>query len=280
MHYTPSFPLTKWSAVLAKYTNPSYNPFQIFTERRVVTCSADSGTLVVWSDLDRVEWKQASTTFKHTETLLGRIYRRFLAKPSERLHPEDQRVDEIGSQLTIICIPVQDSEGLIEVQEADVVEVRPNDPLYLMAGTSCPEDFGPGPMFTELDASPFAVPVIYKGIEYEVRVRSSYARAHVRDSLAPDAAWPDRWKGNGCGPYSVGETRGSKYGSVVNAGSSRNPARRLLGKRRRSKRTLVDRGSRFSNSARRCVRRHQQQAGYDDLPTARSIRLETGSSFW
>ena len=46
----------------------------------------DSGTLVVWSDLDRVEWKQASTTFKHTETLLGRIYRRFLAKPSERLH--------------------------------------------------------------------------------------------------------------------------------------------------------------------------------------------------
>ena len=39
----------------------------------------DSGTLVVWSDLDRVEWKQASTTFKHTELLIGRIYRRFLA---------------------------------------------------------------------------------------------------------------------------------------------------------------------------------------------------------
>ena len=159
----------------------------------------DSGTLVVWSDLDRVEWKQASTTFKHTETLLGRIYRRFLAKPSERLHPEDSRADEIGPQLTITCIPIQDNEGLIEVQGADIVEVRPNDPLYLMAGTSCPEDFGPGPMFTELDASPFAVPVIYKGREYEVRVRASYARAHVRDSLAPDAAWPDQWKGMDAG---------------------------------------------------------------------------------
>ena len=32
----------------------------------------DSGTLVVWSDLDRVEWKRASTTFRHIEALLGR----------------------------------------------------------------------------------------------------------------------------------------------------------------------------------------------------------------
>ena len=47
----------------------------------------DSGSLVVWCDLDRVEWKRASTTFRHTEALLGRIYRRFLASPSERLAP-------------------------------------------------------------------------------------------------------------------------------------------------------------------------------------------------
>ena len=56
----------------------------------------DSGTLVVWSELDRVEWKQASTTFKHTELLIGRIYRRFLARQSERLHPHDSRGEEIG----------------------------------------------------------------------------------------------------------------------------------------------------------------------------------------
>ena len=159
----------------------------------------DSGTLVVWSDLDRVEWKQASTTFKHTETLLGRIYRRFLAQSSERLHPDDSRANEIGPRRTITCVPINDNEGEIEVQEADVVEVRSNDPLYLMTGTSCPENFGPGPMFTELDASPFTVPVTYKGMEYEVRVRASYARAHVRDSLAPNASWPDEWKGKDAG---------------------------------------------------------------------------------
>ena len=67
----------------------------------------DSGSLVVWSDLDRVEWKRASTTFLHIEALLGRIYRRFLAKPTERLHREDKRGHEIGEPRTITCIPVE-----------------------------------------------------------------------------------------------------------------------------------------------------------------------------
>ena len=154
----------------------------------------DSGTLVVWSDLDRVEWKRVSTTFQHTEALLGRIYRRFLAKPSERLHPDDPRND-IGSQRTIQCIPIQQVGNTFEVEEDNIVEVRPNDPLYLMSGTSCPEDFGPGPMFTELEGSPFVVPVKYNGQEYLVRVRAAYARAHVRDPSNPEATWPEAYAG-------------------------------------------------------------------------------------
>ncbi len=159
----------------------------------------DTGTLVVWTDLDRVEWKQASTTFKHTETLLGRIYRRFLAKSSERLDAGDPRTDEIGPRRNITCIPIFDDGGATEVQTDRVVTVRPNDPLYLMSGTSCPEDFGPGPMFTELEGSPFSVPVRYRGREYGVRIRASYARPHVRDSLAPGAAWPEQYRGRDAG---------------------------------------------------------------------------------
>ena len=159
----------------------------------------DSGTLVVWSDLDRVEWKQISTTFKHTEILLGRIYRRFLAKESERLHSEDLRESEIGSRRSITLVPIQDNDGEIEIQDEDIVKIRPNDPLYLMTGTSCPEDFGPGPMFTELAGSPFDVPVVYKGDTHQVRIRASYARTHVRDSAAIDADWPEEWKGKDAG---------------------------------------------------------------------------------
>ncbi len=159
----------------------------------------DTGTLVVWSELDRVEWKQASTTFKHTETLLGRIYRRFLAEPTERLDCQDPRTDEIGPQRTITCIPIHDNDGLIEIQQDGVVEVRPNDPLYLMSGTSCPEDFGLGPMFRKLDGSPFVVQVRYKERVYDVRVRAAYAHAYVRDPLSLCAMWPEEWKGRDAG---------------------------------------------------------------------------------
>ena len=159
----------------------------------------DSGTLVVWKDLDRVEWKQASTTFKHAELLLGRIYRRFLSKQSECLHTDDPRRAEIGQQRTITLIPIQEEGDTGEVQVQGIVEVRPNDPLYLMTGTSCPEPFGPGPMFKELEGGPFLVPVKYQGKEYGVRVRASYARRHVRDPFASAADWPQEWVGKDAG---------------------------------------------------------------------------------
>lgn len=178
----------------------------------------DSGTLVVWQDLDRVEWKQASTTFRHTENLLGRIYRRFLAVPSERLHSEDPRNEEIDLHRTITCIPVQDRGVSTDVQESDIVEIRPNDPLYLMSGTSCPEQFGTGPMFKELEGSPFLVPVVYQDRQYEVRVRASYARAHVRDSSDTEAAWPEEWRGKDAGRTPWGKHANSNMGvSLIRA---------------------------------------------------------------
>ncbi len=178
----------------------------------------DSGTLVVWSNLDRVEWKQASTTFKHTEVLIGRIYRRFLARQSERLPADDPRDSEIGSPRTITLIPLRETAEGTEVQGDDIVRVRPNDPLYLMTGTSCPESFGPGPMFTELEGSPFLVPVRYQGQDYQVHVRASYARPHVRDSSAPEADWPEQWVGKDAGRAPWGKHADQNMGvSLVRA---------------------------------------------------------------
>ena len=178
----------------------------------------DSGTLVVWSSLDRVEWKQASTTFKHTESLIGRIHRRFLGKQSERLHADDPRESEIGSPRSITLIPLRETRDGIEVQEDEIVRVRPNDPLYLMTGTSCPESFGPGPMFTELEGSPFLVPVKYDGRDYQVRVRASYARPHVRNSSAAEADWPEEWVGRDAGHAPWGKHADQNMGvSLVRA---------------------------------------------------------------
>lgn len=172
----------------------------------------DSGTLVVWSDLDRVEWKQASTTFRHIEPFLGRVYRRYLAKVGERLHVGDSRGDQIGSQRTIRCIPVRDLGWSIDVSGQDIVEVCPNDPLYLMTDTSCPEDFGQGPMFKELEGSPFSVPVRYKGRSHSVKIRASYAKPHVRDSSHGDAQWPEQFLGRDSGSTPWGQHASSNSG--------------------------------------------------------------------
>ena len=155
----------------------------------------DQGTLVVWRELDRVEWRRVSTTFRHTENLLGRIYRRFLANESDRLHPDDDRQDEIGSPRTVLLVPVEEHpDGAVEVARGDIVDVRPNDPLYLMSGTSCPEDFGPGPMFKELEGfSPISLPIAHEGKKYHLRVRASHARPHARNPSVPDAAWPTKY---------------------------------------------------------------------------------------
>ena len=154
----------------------------------------DSGTLVVWSDLDRVAWKRASTTFKHTELLVGRIYRRFLADPSERLHVSDKRNQEIGRKRFITFIPISETDRGPDVNDEEVVKVRPNDPLYLMNDTSCPEEFGPGPMFTELQEwSPLKVEIPYGGEVHDVWLRASYVKLHARDKLSQDANWPSKY---------------------------------------------------------------------------------------
>ena len=155
----------------------------------------ESGTLVVWQGLDRVEWRRAATTFKHTETLLGRVYRRFLAQETDRLHKDDPRAAEIGPRRHITCIPIVEDGDEITVEEEGVVEVTPNDPLYLMRGTSCPEDFGQGPMFRELEGSPFYVPIRIGQDEHKIRVRASYARPHARDPLESGATWPEEMQG-------------------------------------------------------------------------------------
>ena len=182
-----TIPVAALKAIPEVYRKASINGFQ------------DTGTLVVWSELERVDWKRASTTFQHTEALLGRTYRRFLANPTDRLHPDDARGEDIGPQRTITCIPIEDDGHQIKTDEENIVRVKPNDPLYLMSGTSCPEEFGSGPMFKELEGSPFSVQVTFQGRTHKVRLRAAYARPHARLFSHEDATWPIEWNGKDAG---------------------------------------------------------------------------------
>ena len=177
----------------------------------------NSGTLVVWSELDRVEWTRAASTFRNAEILIGRIYRRFLATPCEALSSRDHRSQDIGPQRQIICIPVElDSSELSLALQGEITNVRPNDPLYLMNKTSCPEEFGAGPMFEELSIGQITVPItLSDGTSHEVLIRGSYAKPHVRDSSHADATWPNNFAGGDAGHTPWGKHAANNLGVSV-----------------------------------------------------------------
>ena len=90
-----------------------------------------SGTLVLWSDLDRCVWMTARAVIDNSEFLVGRMYRRFIADGRAAIRlasfmkgdPSTTSIDKIA--------------GI-------------NDPTYRTAPSSTPDPFGDRAMFEPL----------------------------------------------------------------------------------------------------------------------------------
>ena len=128
----------------------------------------ESGTLVVWSNLDRVMWKTARAIIRNSEMLIGRMYRHFLAADEVSIRMKAFDVDKPRKGFSI---------------EEDAV---PNDPLYLMNGTSCPWD--KEPMFEQW-GEPHVITIEHEGKEHDVEVVFSVAKNGARD-MAQAGAQP------------------------------------------------------------------------------------------
>ncbi|RDG38008.1 DNA mismatch repair protein [Streptomyces corynorhini] len=136
-----------------------------------------SGTLVLWTDLDRVQWIGTDATLKHTEWLIGRIYRRYIT----------------DGRCRIRLVPVHGWDELPGAADA-----LPNDPLYLTPRSSAPAPFDVKPMFQPIGAgSTGEIGVeqfMVKGVDgktYPVKVRASIARDAARRSDIEEEPWPD-----------------------------------------------------------------------------------------
>ena len=152
---------------------------------RTLDCTAaGTGTLVVWSELDRVTWRGGRKTLERTATLCGRVYRKYLDGPHE--HSIDIRLLHMMDQGTAMNL----------VQERPCL---PNDPLYLMAHTSTPSPFSDRPMFRQ-----------YNERKWSIRVGDTTGDVHVRCSMAqPEAineemstiTWPASYPNPGSSPW-------------------------------------------------------------------------------
>lgn len=120
------------------------------------------GTLVVWSHLDRVSWKQSKTLLQHTEFIVGRVYRKFISRGETKIRLASY--EEISNS---VLKPGYNSQ------------VRPNDPLYLMAPSSSPAPYDQKPAF-ELFSEPFTIHVGFRGEEHPVKLTASICQPEVR----------------------------------------------------------------------------------------------------
>ena len=121
-----------------------------------------TGTVVVWSNLDRCVWKKSATVIDNSERIVGRTYRRFLSTGRLSI-----RMASIGPGLDI-------------KKEFDVL---PNDPLYLTAPSSTPPPWDTRPMFNldgERPEVTFSVPGS-DGSEHSVKLRFAFARKEARE---------------------------------------------------------------------------------------------------
>ncbi len=127
------------------------------------TCFEKTGTLVVWSKLDRLMWRSSSALISNSELIIGRIYRKFLNKGQVSIES--------------ICFDPDDTTSCI------TQKIRPNDPGYLMSNTTCPSPFDTAPMFQKWpseDDYEITHTVNFRGENHDVKIRFSIAKQEAR----------------------------------------------------------------------------------------------------
>ncbi|MCV6978597.1 ATP-binding protein [Mycobacterium bourgelatii] len=125
-----------------------------------------SGTLVVWSNIDRVLWRTSKALIDNSEELIGRMYRYWI---------HDGRVS-----IVLKSFLYEDATNLLLERLA-----KPNDPLYLMANTSCPAPFDTKPMFRPFPSEEgyeIKQTVRFQGEDHTVTIKFAIACEEARDS--------------------------------------------------------------------------------------------------
>lgn len=129
------------------------------------TSYGQHGTLVVWSQIDRCIWRTGRAIIDNSEHLIGRMYRKFL--------------DSGKVKIRLACI---ESESLTYTIDKFA---KPNDPLYLMKGTSAPAPYDEEAMFEPFpneETFDHRVPISLGKQTHYVNIRMSMAKKSARDT--------------------------------------------------------------------------------------------------
>lgn len=159
------------------------------------TVSSQTGTLVVWSKLDRVRWLGGTKTLERTADLCGRIYRKFLT----------------AEQVQISLILASGDDHLVSQHQ---FYCAPNDPLYLMVPSSTPEPFQNRPMFQVFNERTWSIPI--NDTQGDVHVRCTMATPDAINESLSKVNWPKSYTSPGNAPWGKHADR-NKGVSIVRA---------------------------------------------------------------
>ena len=160
--------------------------------------SEQTGTLVVWSELDRVRWSGGAKTLDRTAELCGRIYRKFLTDDKKPISMK-------------LVLGSNDAGSLVIKNNQDCL---PNDPLYLMSPSSTPEPFRDRAMFEMFNERQWSVAV--GDLQGSIHVRCTMACPDAINEAKSSIPWPKSYPNPGSAPWGKHADR-NKGVSIVRA---------------------------------------------------------------
>lgn len=110
------------SGQLEEVPTPVAMPIPSKYDKAFFTKRPESGTLIIWSKLDRLSWKTGKSIYRHCEHLVGRMYRNFISDDNIKIESITYR---------------KSGEDRLDVYDRETFKA--NDPMYLKKRTSLPE---------------------------------------------------------------------------------------------------------------------------------------------
>jgi len=125
-----------------------------------------SGTLVVWNNLDQLSYKTPRALVSHFDSELCRVFRHFLDAD-----------DDYGDQRYVTVYEIHDTDGIKEKKE-----LQANDPLYLLTPNNVPGYENEATNEPHGNVVKFSVPFVFNGNEStsDVEVRFSIAKPSIQ----------------------------------------------------------------------------------------------------
>lgn len=163
------------SGALEEVPMPTAKAIPAKYEKAFFTKKPESGTLIIWSKLDRLSWKTGKSIYRHCEHLVGRMYRNFISDDNIKIESITYR---------------KSADDRLDVYDKETFKA--NDPMYLKKNTSLPElpgSYKNEAFFEKMDEEVISVEYIDENGEPkrdDVTVTTSMAKKNITNRIIKD----------------------------------------------------------------------------------------------